>query len=128
MKKLESTKKQLRPIAWLMAIAMIIQSCTVYKSTPLNLEQAVQKESKVRITTNSNKTFVYKKIVIDEGKYYGVERIKGKKINIPINEDLVKSIQIRNESLSALLSVGIPIAVIVGISVINAADGGYLVF
>ena len=117
-------KKQLRPVAWLLAIMMIFQSCTVYKSTPITLEQAVQKESKVRIITNSNKTFVYKKIIVDEGKYYGVDRIKGKKINIPVNQDLVKSINEKNETLSTVLSFGIPLVIIGAIVVIAAQNVG----
>ena len=103
---------------------MVVQSCTVYKSTPITLEQAVQNESKVKIVTNRNQTFIYKKIVFDEGKYYGVERVKSKKISIPINEDLVKSIQMKNQVLSALISVATPIVIIIGIGVINTAGGG----
>ncbi len=111
-------------ISWLLVIVMVVQSCTVYKSTPITLEQAVQNESKVKIVTNRNQTFIYKKIVFDEGKYYGVERVKSKKISIPINEDLVKSIQMKNQVLSALISVATPIVIIIGIGVINTAGGG----
>ncbi len=115
-------KKQLRPIAWLMAMVMVIQSCTVYKSTSVSLEQAVQNNSKVRIITNSNQIFIYKKIVFDKGKYYGVERIKRKKIKIPINENLVNSINLKNETLSAVLSIGIPVVLISGFLVIAAQN------
>jgi len=122
---METLKTQLRPIALLLILVMLFQSCTVYKSTSVTLDQAVQNESKVRIKTNSNEIFIFKKIVFDEGKYYGVERIKGKKIKIPINENLVKSTQLKNELLSALLSVGAPIVIIVGIAAINTAGGGF---
>lgn len=114
----------MKSYSWLLAIVMVFQSCTVYKSTPVTLDQAVENELKVRIITTSNKTFIYKKIVFDEGKYYGIDRVKSKKIKIPINGDLVKSIQIKNQLLSALVSVATPIVIIIGIGVINTAGGG----
>lgn len=122
---MKTPKKQLRPIALLMAIAMVIQSCTVYKSTPLTLEQAVQNESKVRITSNSNESFKYKKIVFEDGKYYGVKRFTREKFRVHINEDLVKSIDEINITQTTVLNIGIPLAII-GVIVGVASNGiGY---
>ncbi len=117
--------KRIKPITWLLAVMMAIQSCTVYKSTPLTLEQAVQKESKVRITTNSNESFKYKKIVFEDGKYYGVQRFTREKFRVHINEDLVKSIDEINITQTTVLNIGIPLAII-GVIVGVASNGiGY---
>ena len=119
---MKTIKKHLKVVALFFSVLILLQGCTVYKSTPITLEKAVQNESKVRITTNTNKTFVYKKIVVDDGNYYGIEKIKGKKINIPINLDLVKSINEKNKTLSTALSIGIPIVITVGILFIASDD------
>ena len=111
---MKTLKIQLEPIAWLLAIVMVVQSCTVYKSTPLTLEQAVQKESKVRVTTNSNERFKFKKVVFEDGKYYGVRKFTREKFRVQINEDSVKSIDEINQTLSVVKSL-MPFVVIGGL-------------
>ena len=85
---MKTLNKQLRPIAWLLAIMMIFQSCTVYKSTPVTLEDAVKANTKVKIEKLNGEKLKYFRIVQgNDGKYYGDVKIKNMYNNILINED-----------------------------------------
>lgn len=111
---MKTLKKQLRPITWLLALVMLLQSCTVYKSTSITLDQAVQNESKVKVKTKSAENLKFKRIGVENGNYYGVKKSKGEMVRIPLNENFISSVKEKDKTLSTVLTVALPIAIIVG--------------
>jgi len=93
---------------------ILFQGCTVYKSVPISLEQAVQNESKVRVKTKSNEKFKFDRIGVEDGSFYGVKKSNNVLIKTPLNQDFIDSINEKNKTLSTVLSIAIPVVIIFG--------------
>lgn len=119
MKKL---KKQFNTITLFFVVVMLIQSCTVYKSTPITLDQAVQSGAKVRVKTLDNEKFKFKKIEFIDGKFQGLKKQSGFMVKTPLNQEDIKSVNEKNKTLSTVLSIGIPVVTVGGLLAIAAAS------
>lgn len=97
-------KKCLKPISLLLAFVVLLQGCTVYKSTPITLEQAVQNESKTKVNWNDGFTSKYKKIIIENGDYYGVGKKYGEIQKSLLEGKKISKIKEKNKTLSAILN------------------------
>ena len=92
---------------------MVFQSCTVYKSTPITLDEASKANDKVRIyKRNGDKVKYAKVLMFNDGNYYGVEKIKGMHNNILLNEDEIVKVNIKDKTTSTILTIGIPVVII----------------
>ena len=119
---MKTIKKHLRIVALILVVIMLLQSCTVYKKTSITLNQAVQNESKVKVKTKSE-NLKFNRIGIENGNYYGVKKIQGEMIKIPLDIKTVMSVKEKNESASTIATVlvvtGSVIAIIVGAFLIS---------
>ncbi|WP_445386162.1 hypothetical protein ACT6NV_04985 [Robiginitalea sp. IMCC44478] len=88
MKKL---KKRLKAIAVFLSGLILLQSCSSYK-TPVTLEQAVQNEKAVKVTTVDEDSQEYKYIMYSDGQFYGVKENPGDDVKFPISTDEVKTV------------------------------------
>jgi CHASE3 domain sensor protein len=110
---MKAIKDRLRPITWLLAVVMVFQSCTVYKSTPITIDEASKANDKVRIYKRNGEKLKYYRIVQgNDGKYYGDQIINKMHNNFLINEDEIEKIQIKDKSTSTILTIAIPVAII----------------
>ena len=110
---MKAIKDRLRPITWLLAVVMVFQSCTVYKSTPITIDEASKANDKVRIYKRNGEKLKYYRIVQgNNGKYYGDQIINKMHNNFLINEDEIEKIQIKDKSSSTILTIAIPVAII----------------
>ncbi len=100
-------KKLTKQKAKLFILIILLQSCTIYKGAFVGLDQAVQNETNVKIKTNTKEKLKFKKIVFENGNYFGVDKLKGEIAKIPLTQKDIKSIQEKNKSSST-------IAIIVG--------------
>ena len=104
-------------MAWLCALLMIFQSCTVYKSTPITLDEASKANDRVRIYKNTGEEVDYLKVMMrNDGHYYGLKKKKGQVQNSLIDEDEIDSIKLKDKTLSTLATIGVPI-IIAGVTV-----------
>jgi len=71
----------------------LFQSCAVYQKTPVTLEQASKQDLKATIETKSNETFLVRRILFEDGRFYGIQKVNGKKTKINLEEDKIKSIR-----------------------------------
>jgi hypothetical protein len=111
---MKTIKKQIRISSLILALIIMLQSCTVYKSTNVSLEQASKNELKTKIVTSSNEKLKFKFIENKEGTYYGVKKIKGDIVKIPLNEKNIQKIVLKDKTLSLILTIAIPLVLIVG--------------
>ena len=109
---MKTIKLFLKPITYLLAFLILFQGCTVYKSANVTLDQAVIANTGVRIKTNDNHAFRFKSIQHDTGIYYGLKYHNKNWVKIPINEDNIDKVQIKDKTSSTILTIGIPISVI----------------
>jgi len=89
-------------MALLLTFLLLFQKCVVYKNTPITLEQAVRKESKVMVETKNEGNLKFNRIGIENGIYYGVKKAKGEIVNRALNKDFIISIKEKDETLSTI--------------------------
>lgn len=111
-------KKQIRVLSLTFATLMLLQSCKVYHSKSVSLEEAVKSEKRVKIKTKENRTHKFSKLVLEEGQLYGV-KIRGNQISkTPLKVQELKRIRLHNKMMSILLGITVPIITIVGLFII----------
>ena len=111
---MKTIKKQINSIALILSVLILLQGCTVYKSVPVSLEQAANSETKVKVLTNSNEKLIFKRIGVENGSYYGVKKVKRNMVKIPLDKKMLNKINVKDKTMSIILSVGIPIALLLG--------------
>jgi len=124
---MKTLKTQLRPITLFLILLMLLQSCTVYKSATISLDQAVQNQSKVRVKTINNEKFKFKRIGVENGNYYGIKKTKGEMVKTPLNEEFIASVKEKDETASTLgtimLGTVLGGCILLGISIANGVGG-----
>ncbi|MDU8885227.1 hypothetical protein RXV94_03580 [Yeosuana sp. MJ-SS3] len=120
-------KKQFKLIALILCMLILFQGCTVYKSVPISLEQAVKNESKVRVKTKSNEKFKFNRIGEEDGNFYGVKKTNNVEVKTLLDEEYINTINEKDKTLSTVLSIGIPLVIIgvLGAIVIDTSLGSY---
>jgi hypothetical protein len=111
---MKTLKKQLKVVALFFSVSILFQGCTVYKSVNVTLDQAVIANTKVRIKTNDNQTLKYKNVEAENGIYYGLMKYENSWVKTPINEDNIDKVQVKDKTLSTILTVAIPVVIIAG--------------
>lgn len=103
----------LKKLGIILSLMLLLQSCGIYYKNPISLEEAVRHEGKVKILTVEGKKTKYKKIIQKEGQFFGTRLKGGKWAQIPINQDGISTIRLKNKKASTwvtILSVGVPVA------------------
>jgi len=126
---MKAIKIHLKVIALFFSILIFFQGCTVYKSANVTLNDAVKSNSMVKITkTNSEKENFIKIVLTDKKEFYGKnkKRIKGEYIDnyIFIEPNTVNKIQIKDKTLSTIISIAIPFFMVVSLIFIGKKSAG----
>lgn len=125
---MKTLKKQTKTFALFLSIIILLQGCTVYKSTSVSLDQAVKKEQKVKVVTKVKEKLKFKRIGFEEGKYYGVKKVKGEIVKVPLDQNFIDSIREKDKTLSTIATVGVSIVSLLGVLVgvyLLGGGGGY---
>ncbi len=123
---MKTLKIHLKVAALFFSVLILLQGCTVYKSSSVTLDEAYRTTGKARVKTNDNKTQTFVRIGVDDGEYYGVKKVKGNYDKIPLDEKDITNIKLKDYTLSSVLTIGgITIVVVVGIILLvtAAAEG-----
>ncbi|GAA4281337.1 hypothetical protein [Gaetbulibacter aestuarii] len=112
MKPLEN---HINHLGFLLAILIFFQSCTVYQSQTISLEEASKSNVKSRVESANGKKIRFARIYHEEGDYFGIQRSKGNLIKIKLKADQIKRINPKNKTMTVVASIGIPIAVMAGV-------------
>ena len=117
---MKSINQHLKVVAIFFVTLMLFQSCTVYKSASVSLDEASKSNTKVRVVkTNGEKVKYSRIVVLNDGQFYGVQKAWSN--NIPINQDDIVRLNLKNRKSSTILSIGIPV-VIIGIIAYSLRD------
>ena len=92
------------PITLIFSILIFFQSCTAYKSMPISLEKVSSIEVKFKVVTKSNVWLKFKRIDQENGSYYGVKKEKGVIFKIPLNEEMIKEVKLKDKTMSVILT------------------------
>lgn len=120
---------KLKRLSVLLSVLIIAQSCQVYRTSSISLDEASKIDEKVKVQTIEGKRIEFKKIDKEEDFYYGLKRKKGELVKIPLNhEDIVgifpkhKTASIVNTILLSLVVVGLVTVIISSIVNIDLAE------
>lgn len=100
-------RKKASPVCFFIMLLFLLESCTVYKSTPISLDQAVATKRRVKLITTDNQKLHFKQIEKTDSVYYGLKTINGEKVRIALNQNNIKAIKEPNKVTSTILTAGI---------------------
>ena len=104
MEIMKTPVRLLKTCTVLLSLLLLTQSCRVYRSTSLTLEEAVAADRRVRIKTTDNKTLKFSKIVYEEGIYYGIkEKYRGME-RIELQPESIQQIRPVNRSVTGVIN------------------------
>ncbi|WP_370476563.1 hypothetical protein [Tamlana flava] len=99
-----------KSIAIFLSLLIMLQSCSVYKSAPVSIEEASQANSKVKVYKRNGEKVKYKKIIMtNEGHYYGIGKTKifDKSKRVLINEEEIVMIRVIDKVQSSISTGGL---------------------
>jgi hypothetical protein len=96
-----------KTICFLLIIALILQSCAVYKKTPVTLNEAANADRKILVVKTDNTKLKFKKIEKIDGVYYGLIKTKGQIEKIPLTESDLKTIRVLDKTVTTIGNVAI---------------------
>ena len=101
--RLKYFKTKIVPIT--LVFVLLLQSCSIYKKTPVTLDEAVKANSKVVIERTNKEKIKLKKIENIDGKYVGIQKVKGETVSIPLDEKDIQSLRVLDNSQSTVATV-----------------------
>ena len=111
-----------RPVSVVLFLVILLQSCAVYKHDSVSLEAAAATHKRILMVRSNDQKVHLKKVTKTDGKFYGVTRIHGHKVEIPLEETDIKSLRPLNRGLTAMGNTGFVLAGIVAVIVIIFAS------
>lgn len=122
-------------IAISLSILMLLQSCKVYHGNTVSMEEAVASTKRILVKDYSTGTYKFDGLLLEKGQLYGFtkkgsattkllneqvveinSKLKYVKIHLP--ENTIKSYHLQNRTMSTLLTVLIPVALIASLAFI----------
>lgn len=97
----------------LIVLTILFQSCKVYQD-PITLEQATSSSEKAysKITLLNGDEYIYEKLEVVDGNYYGISSEKGEIKRTLLDKDEIQDVQVQNKKSSLFLNLlGITIGV-----------------
>lgn len=111
-------KKRNRVAPFLLSLLLIMQSCQVYKTSSISLEEATLSKEKVKVKTTIGERLKFNEIDKEEGLYYGIKKKKGELEKVPLNQEFIIGVYPKNRPLSTISTIVLPIGIIVGVLLI----------
>jgi hypothetical protein len=124
---MKTIKKQLKLIALIFSIVMFFQSCKAYYKESVTLEQAVNEHKRTKVETVNKQTYKFQSISFENNQYYGVNKVKGETVKIPLDQAELSKVRLENKSLSVIGTIGISVvagfAILIGVAGIALSGG-----
>ena len=116
---MKTIKKQLKLIALIFSIVMFFQSCKAYYKESVTLEQAVNEHKRTKVETVNKQTYKFQSISFENNQYYGVNKVKGETVKIPLDQAELSKVRLENKSLSVVAG----FAILIGVAGIALSGG-----
>lgn len=142
---MKSSTKHFRFLSSILCLIFLIQSCSIYRTESISLQQAEELNKDVRITTKNGDKLKFKSIEEEGGDYFGLTRLKsktskelqkmgligretGKLYAFGLETLNIQKIQEKNKTVSTLGTVGLVITgifvIILIVAAISFGNGG----
>ena len=108
-------RKYLKPIALFLAVTFLMQSCVVYASNIVSLEQAAKSELQVKITKKNGEKRRFARVVLDKnGQFYGKKFVNTVRPSntFLIDKDNIVAVQPQDKKTSTILNIAVPLVIV----------------
>ena len=122
---MKALKKWLKTIALFFTALILLQGCVAYQNTAVSLEQAVQEQKPAKVNTIPNETPYFKQIGFEDGQFYGLKKVKGETVRIPIDNNEVNKVFLhskRKSTWTTIAVIAVPVIIIAYILINDAVN------
>ena len=95
--EMKRIRNHLKIYSCILILAILCQSCVVYHKNPVSLEQAARENAKTKILFEDGKVMKYESVTHKDQQYFGTSKTRFDWINIPIEENAVSEVRVKNE-------------------------------
>lgn len=127
---MNTIKKNTLAISLVLASLVLFQSCRIYNSEHVTIDNAVKEKTRVKIKTNDGQILKYKLIIADSNQYYGLNKKRGKMERSLLSIQTIEYVRLHNKTASTVFSIlgsvfllGAIVAAAASVSISNAVQG-----
>ena len=84
------------------AILILFESCIVYKTAPVTLDEVSKSNTKVRVKTINNQSLKFDRIEVTNNNIHGFKINNRRVIITPIDEAIIERIQLKDKTTSTI--------------------------
>ena len=117
---MKALKKLFKIIALFFTALILLQGCVAYQNTAVSLEQAVQEQKPVKVNTIPNETYYFKQIGFEDGQFYGLKKVKGETVKIPIDNNEVYKVFLHSKRKSTWTTVAVIAVPVITLAILAA--------
>ncbi|WP_029036869.1 hypothetical protein [Salinimicrobium xinjiangense] len=114
-----------------------LSSCSVYHNDLADVQTAIDSNNRVRVETTENVVLELKELRREDGQLIGITREnsetaklmahrsltqEGKFVKIPLRDEEISAIKLRNRKMSNVVSIGVPLIGVAGLVGITNPD------
>ncbi|MGB5171566.1 hypothetical protein [Eudoraea sp.] len=92
--------------SFLLTLLVLLQSCQIYNKTSVSLEKASQAELPVKLITKTKEKSIYRKIVLENQEYYGIDHKNGNWVKYPLEQENIEKLFLKDKKKSTWATVG----------------------
>lgn len=111
-------KMHIRNFALFFSMLILLQTCTIYKGKGISLDDAVNENTKSEVVTNYDVTHKFKRVIQEDGNYYGLKKVKGEFEKTTIIPSDIKIVRVKDKTLSTILTILVPIVTLTVIGLV----------
>lgn len=115
---MKAIDRNLKLVTFFFVTLMLLQSCTVYKTPSVTLDEASKSNSEVRVKTIDNQSLKFDRIQVTDNKVYGSSIINREMIITTIEKDNIEKIQLKDKTRSTILTIVSLVGVTLGMFVL----------
>ena len=112
---MKALSKWIKTISLFFATIILFQGCVVYQKKPGTLERAFQEGLQTKVVTYNDNTYKFKRIEFEDGTFYGVKESRSEITKVPLLENELAEILLKNKAMSNFLTIGASIVLVVGL-------------
>jgi len=116
---MKAIKQHLKQVALILSMLILFQGCTIYKSTPVSIDEASRMDNAVRVITTNNEKLKYDKIIKENGSYYSVKKERTADVIAPIDALQIKEVKVKDKTATGILTL-VSIPLVIGLLVYGA--------
>ncbi|WP_372794674.1 hypothetical protein [Lutibacter sp.] len=143
---MKAIRKHLKIVTLFFSFTFLLQSCKVYHTKTVTVDEAILSSKRVKVNTYRNDTYKFEELRKDDGKLYGITKKKSgtakdlsfqgyeeddnsKYVKILLPDTIVKEVYLQNKTMSTVVSIAVPLLIIIGLAAIiqpgNVISGSF---